>query len=80
LDLNAPKTRDLVDRLQQLQLPTGHLLLVVDEMTIELALASRNLVGVEACEVQDLNPLALVWAERVVMTPGAARVVEEWLQ
>jgi large subunit ribosomal protein L4 len=79
-ELAAPKTRELVERLEQLQIPTGHLLLVVDEMTIELALAARNLVGVEACEVQDLNPLALVWAERVVMTPAAARVVEEWLQ
>lgn len=79
-ELASPKTRELVGRLEQLQIPTGHLLLVVDEMTIELALASRNLVGVEACEVQDLNPLALVWADRVVMTPAAARVVEEWLQ
>lgn len=78
--LEAPKTRVLVDRLEQLQIPTGHLLLVVDELTAELALASRNLVGVEACEVQDLNPLALIWAERIVMTADAARAVEEWLQ
>lgn len=78
--LEAPKTRTLVDRLEQLQIPTGHLLLVVDELTAELALASRNLVGVEACEVQDLNPLALIWAERIVMTADAARAVEEWLQ
>jgi large subunit ribosomal protein L4 len=78
--LEAPKTRALVDRLEQLHIPTGHLLLVVDEMTAELALASRNLVGVETCEVQDLNPLALIWAERIVMTADAARAVEEWLQ
>ncbi len=78
--LEAPKTRALVDRLEQLQIPTGHLLLVVDELTAVLALASRNLVGVEACEVQDLNPLALIWAERIVMTADAARAVEEWLQ
>jgi large subunit ribosomal protein L4 len=78
--LDSVKTRDLVSRLSQLEIPTGHLLLVVDELSMELALASRNLVGVEACEVQDLNPLALVWAERVVMTADAARAVEEWLQ
>lgn len=78
--LDSLKTRDLVSRLAQLDIPTGHLLLVVDELSVELALASRNLVGVEACEVQDLNPLALVWAERVVMTADAARAVEEWLQ
>jgi len=78
--LDAPKTRALVGRLEQLQIPTGHLLLVVDELSTELALASRNLVGVEACEVQDLNPLALIWAERIVMTADAARAVEEWLQ
>ncbi|WP_448510224.1 50S ribosomal protein L4 [Immundisolibacter sp.] len=78
--LEAPKTRALVGRLEQLQIPTGHLLLVVDELSTELALASRNLVGVEACEVQDLNPLALIWAERIVMTADAARAVEEWLQ
>lgn len=53
---------------------------MVDELSAELALASRNLVGVEACEVQDLNPLALIWAERIVMTADAARAVEEWLQ
>ncbi|MFZ5492232.1 MAG: 50S ribosomal protein L4 [Pseudomonadota bacterium] len=78
--LDSVKTRDLVSRLSQLEIPTGHLLLVVDELSVELALASRNLVGVEACEVQELNPLALVWAERVVMTADAARAVEEWLQ
>lgn len=78
--LDSLKTRDLVKRLSDLGIPTERLLLVVDELSIELALASRNLVGVEACEVQDLNPLALVWAERVVMTADAARAVEEWLQ
>jgi len=78
--LDSVKTRDLVSRLSQLEIPTGHLLLVVDELSVELALASRNLIGVEACEVQDLNPLVLVWAERVVMTADAARAVQEWLQ
>ncbi|GAB4358600.1 MAG: 50S ribosomal protein L4 [Immundisolibacter sp.] len=80
LSVDAPKTRVLAARLQQLDMPRDHLLVVVDELTVELALASRNLVGVEVCEVQDLNPLALVWAQRVVMTAGAARAVEEWLQ
>lgn len=80
LSVEAPKTRALAERLQQLELPCDHLLLVVDELTVELALAARNLVGVEVCEVQDLNPLALIWAQRVVMTAEAARVVEEWLQ
>lgn len=78
--LEAPKTRALVGCLAELDIPTGNLLLVVGELSAELALASRNLVGVEACEVQDLNPLALIWAERVVLTADAARAVEEWLQ
>ena len=78
--LEAPRTRALVGRLAELEIPTGNLLLVVDELSEELALASRNLVGVEACEVQDLNPLALIWAERVVLTPDAVRAVQEWLQ
>ncbi|WP_372719555.1 50S ribosomal protein L4 [Immundisolibacter sp.] len=78
--LEAPKTRALVGRLAELEIPAGNLLLVVDELSAELALASRNLVGVEACEVQDLNPLALIWAERVVLTPDAVRAVQEWLQ
>jgi large subunit ribosomal protein L4 len=78
--LQGPRTRALVARLAELEIPAGNLLLVVDELSEELALASRNLVGVEACEVQDLNPVALIWAERVVLTHDAVRAVQEWLQ
>ncbi|MBK1725666.1 50S ribosomal protein L4 [Halorhodospira neutriphila] len=77
LALEAPKTRLLRERLQQLGVEHG--LVVVDALEPSLALAARNLPGVSAVEAGRIDPPSLVGSEQVVMTVPAIRRVEEWL-
>ncbi len=75
--LEAPKTKQLVARLAELGVSRG--LIVVDQLDDNLFLASRNLAQVHSCDVATLNPVALVGAEKVVMSVEAVRRIEGWL-
>ena len=55
------------------------ILIVVEEVNINLALASRNIPYVEVIEAINLNPVLLVSADKVIATPGALKLIEERL-
>ena len=46
----------------------------------KLELAARNLHRVEVTDVVGLNPLSLVSHDKVLMTVGAVKLIEERLQ
>ncbi len=76
--LETPKTKDLMARLQTIGLDR-RLLIVVDEVTENLALAAGNLSGIELAEAATVDPVGLVSAEQVLITVPAIRRIEEWL-
>ncbi len=76
--LEAAKTRLLASQLKQWALES--VLIVVEATDEKLFLAARNLPYVEVIEVSSLNPLALVGYDKVLMTRGAVKLVEERLQ
>jgi large subunit ribosomal protein L4 len=78
LALEAPKTRLLVSQLKSLSLT--NVLIVVEAIDEKLFLAARNLPHVEVLEVAALNPVSLAAHERVLMTAGAVKMIEERLQ
>ena len=78
LALDAPKTKKLASELASLSL--GHVLIVVEAIDEKLSLAARNLKHVEVTDVGGLNPLDLVSYEKVLMTVGAVKLIEERLQ
>jgi len=78
IDLEAPKTRLLANQLKQWQLAS--VLIVVEAQDEKLYLAARNLVHVEVLEVTALNPLSLAAYDKVLMTVGAVKLLEERLQ
>jgi len=78
IDLEAPKTRLLANQLKQWQLPS--VLIVVEAQDEKLYLAARNLLHVEVIEVTALNPLSLATYDKVLMTVGAVKLLEERLQ
>lgn len=78
LALEAPKTRLLVSQLKSLSLT--NVLIVVEAIDERLFLAARNLPHVEVLEVAALNPVSLAAHERVLMTAGAVKMIEERLQ
>ena len=78
LDLEAPKTRLLAGQLKSWTLAS--VLIVVEALDEKLFLAARNLPHVEVIEAAALNPLSLMRHDKVLMTVGAVKMLEERLQ
>jgi len=78
LELSAPKTKLLASQLREWALSS--VLIVVEAQDQKLHLAARNLPNVEVIEVGSLNPLSLVAYDKVLMTIGAVKLIEERLQ
>jgi large subunit ribosomal protein L4 len=78
LELDAPKTKLLVQKLAELSLGDS-VLLVVEAHDEKLELAARNLPYVDVLPVNSLDPVSLARHEKVVATVGAVRMLEERL-
>ena len=78
IDLEAPKTRLLAAKLKSLALE--NVLIVVEAIDEKLFLSARNLPHVSVLPVAALNPLALASYDKVLMTVGAVKMIEERLQ
>lgn len=76
--LEAPKTKLLASKLTTWCL--SNVLIIVEALDEKLFLAARNLPHVELIEVAQINPLSLVDHERVLMTVGAVKLLEERFQ
>jgi large subunit ribosomal protein L4 len=77
-DVDQPKTKSMVSALEKLGLGKRPLI-VTENGSDALFLASRNIPYVEVRDVQGLDPASLVGAEHVVMTSEAVKKIEEWL-
>ncbi len=77
LAVEQPKTKILLKQLGDMGVSRG--LLVTEAVNQNLILAARNLHQVNVCGVAELNPVALVGSDKVVMTVDAIKKVEEWL-
>ena len=76
--VSAPKTKELVGKLNELELGSN-VLVVVDEFDVNLLLAARNIPHVEVTDNEDLNPVNLLAHDQVLMTVAAAKLLEEQL-
>ena len=77
-DVDAPKTKGLVEKLSGLELGNRPLI-VTEDASENLFLSARNLPYVQVRDVQGLDPVALVGADSVLITADAVKKVEEWL-
>lgn len=73
----TPKTKDLNVLIKNID--AKRILIVVDVVDANLALASRNIPYVEIVEAVNLNPVLLVSADKVIATPAALKILEERL-
>lgn len=78
IELEAPKTRLLVNQLKQWGIEKA--LIIVEATEEKLFLAARNLPYVEVIEVAGINPIALAAYDKVLVTRGAVKMLEERLQ
>ncbi len=76
--LEAPKTRLLASQLKKWSL--GSVLIVVEATDEKLFLAARNLPFVQVIEAGGLDPLSLIGYDKVLLTRGAVKMLEERLQ
>jgi large subunit ribosomal protein L4 len=78
LSVAEPRTKLLVDELKKLSVVSA--LIVIEAQDDKLMLAARNLPFVEVITVADVNPVALASYDKVLMTVGAVKLIEERLQ
>jgi large subunit ribosomal protein L4 len=77
LDVAAPKTKLMVEKLNSLGVSNA--LLISDEVSQNLYLASRNVANLAISDIAGIDPVSLIRAKHVVMTTGAVQKVQEWL-
>ncbi len=75
--VSAPKTKELVGKLDQLGL--SDVLIIDVEPDENLYLAARNLYRVDVCDVDTVDPVGLVAFEKVLATAAAVKRIEEKL-
>jgi large subunit ribosomal protein L4 len=78
IEIEAPKTKLLVQKLNDLSLG-DNVLVLIEAYDEKLELASRNLPYVSVLPVSALDPLSLARHDRVLATVGAVRLLEERL-
>ncbi len=76
--VDAPKTKLVAEQLKKLGL--DHALIVIEGIDEKLMLAARNLPHIQVLPVSALNPLSLASYDKVLMTVGAVKLIEERLQ
>ena len=76
LNVKTPKTKDMIKLLNDIKAPKKTLI-VVDELTDNLILATRNIPKVELLEVSEINVLDIIGADGLVITKKALEMIEE---
>ena len=76
-DLEEPKTKGLLAKLGDYSVEKA--LIVSDEISKNLYLSSRNLHKVDVVDVEGVDPVSLVGADKVVITVPALKQIEEML-
>ena len=80
IDLAGNKTKDMLNALKSLDLLDKKVLVIMDELTENVILASRNLANVLLMEPAEINVLDIVNADVLLMNKQALAEVEEALK
>ena len=80
IDLAGNKTKDMINALKTLELTDKKVLVIMDELTENVILASRNLKNVLLMEPVEINVLDIVNADVLLMNKQAVLDIEEALK
>ena len=78
LSMDAPKTRELTSTLKGLDVDEALLVLAEDNENIELS--ARNLPRVAVISSREIDPLSLISFDKVIVTVGAVKNIDEVLR
>lgn len=73
----TPKTKAFSEKLKNID--ARRVLIIVEKLEANLVLASRNIPNVEVIEAENLSPVLLVAADKIIATSGAIKKLEERL-
>ena len=77
LTLSAPKTKELIAKLNELNAPRA--LIITKEVDENLYLAARNIPHVNVLGTNEVDPVSLIAFDKVIMSVEAAKQFEEAL-
>jgi large subunit ribosomal protein L4 len=77
LSISAPKTRELLGKLREMNITDG--LVIVEDLDENLILAARNVYGIDVRDNTDIDPASLIAYDKVVVTSAALKKIEERL-
>ncbi len=80
LDFATPKTKELISFLENLKIADKKVLVVAQELSENLILASRNLPNIMIMEANEINTLDLVTADKLIIEEAAIKTLEEVLK
>ena len=80
VELAGNKTKDMINALKGLELDEKKVLVIMDELTENVILSSRNLANVLLMEPAEINVLDIVNADVLLMDKQAVKDVEEALK
>ncbi|AJC50424.1 50S ribosomal protein L4 [Coxiella endosymbiont of Amblyomma americanum] len=80
LQLQEPKTRELLQKVLLKKSDVKKVLIVLDEYNRNVELAARNVRGITTLNVMRMDPISLIAAEEVLITVGAVKNIESRLQ
>ena len=80
LDLAGNKTKDMLNALKSLELTEKKVLVIMDELTENVILASRNLANVLLMEPAEINVLDIINADVLLLDKQALSDIEEALK
>jgi len=75
--VDVPKTKSLLDQLKPLNL--DNVLIISESVDENLYLAARNLKSVDVRDVEGVDPVSLLSFDKVLVTVGALKKLEESL-
>jgi large subunit ribosomal protein L4 len=73
----TPKTKAFSEKLKNID--ARRVLIIVEKLEANLVFASRNIPNVEVIEAENLSPVLLVAADKIIATSGAIKKLEERL-
>jgi large subunit ribosomal protein L4 len=77
LTVDSPKTKQFAQKIKEMGLNSGRVLIITDVVDENLYLSSRNLPNVLVLEANQTDPVSLVRFPNVVVTRNAVAKIEE---
>jgi len=79
-NFEAPKTKQILDLQNKLQLTDKKTVLVLPNPNKNIYLSSRNLKELKVVTASDLNTYDILWAKEIVLAEGSLNVIENILK